>query len=272
MIDRTTNTIHAIGKISTDWDDLTNVPDFDGMFGDVNDAIQAETDRAKTEESKLSARITDHVDVVRAELDLKADKKDMYTKDQVDEKVASVYKVKGSSAFEDLPTKGNIVGDVYNITNNFILNDIEYPFGTNLVWTENGWDTLSGVFDTTELEGFIDDVDNKVDEEIVRAKTAELNIQTQLDAEITRSTEADTTITQSISNAISTIKTYTDTKVSAETTRATNAEEALSTSLLTEISNREASDATLQSNIDIVDGKLVNYLPLSGGTVDDFVL
>lgn len=190
-IDEETDTISAAGDLSIMWDNLLGKPDFDQLFTDVYTTIDEEEDRAKAEEERLGQRITDHVDVVRAELNLKADKKDMYTKDQVDQKVSSVYRVIGSSTFEELPTEGNTIGDVYNITNDFTLNGIEYPFGTNLVWTADGWDTLSGVFDTTELEGMVEAVDTKVDEEILRAKAAELNIQTQLDAEIKRATEVE---------------------------------------------------------------------------------
>lgn len=226
-IDEETDTISTAGDLSVMWDNLLGKPDFDQLFTDVYTTIDEEEDRAKAEEERLGQRITDHVDVVKAELNLKADKKDMYTKDQVDQKVASVYRVIGSSTFEELPTEGNTIGDVYNITNDFTLNGVEYPFGTNLVWTADGWDTLSGVFDTTELEGMVEAVDTKVDEEILRAKAAELNIQTQLDAEIKRAKES---------------------------------EESIETAYKT-------ADTTLQNNIDTVDGKLVNYLPLNDNAV-----
>jgi hypothetical protein len=65
-----------------------------------------------------------------------------------------VYKIKGSCTFENLP-KTNKVGDVYNITNSFTLDGEEYTAGTNIVYTENGWDTLAGIFDTSELESEI---------------------------------------------------------------------------------------------------------------------
>lgn len=62
-----------------------------------------------------------------------------YNKSQVDSKFTSVYIFKGSvDTIEDLPTEGNIVGDVWNVRKN----DINYA------WTSEGWDTLGG---TTEL-------------------------------------------------------------------------------------------------------------------------
>lgn len=62
-----------------------------------------------------------------------------YNKSQVDSKFTSVYIFKGSvDTIEDLPTEGNVIGDVWNVRKN----DINYA------WTSEGWDTLGG---TTEL-------------------------------------------------------------------------------------------------------------------------
>lgn len=79
-------------------------------------------------------------------LALKADKADTYTKAEVDAKVSSVYKFKGSVAtVEDLPTEGNVEGDVYNVQ----------ATGENYAWvaatdTEEGhWDDLGGDIDLT---------------------------------------------------------------------------------------------------------------------------
>lgn len=58
-----------------------------------------------------------------------------YNKSQVDSKFTSVYIFKGSvDTIEDLPTEGNIVGDVWNVRKN----DINYA------WTSEGWDALGG--------------------------------------------------------------------------------------------------------------------------------
>lgn len=62
-----------------------------------------------------------------------------YNKSQVDSKFTSVYIFKGSvDTIEDLPTEGNVIGDVWNVRKN----DVNYA------WTSEGWDTLGG---TTEL-------------------------------------------------------------------------------------------------------------------------
>ena len=87
-----------------------------------------------------------------------ANKPDIYDKSQVDTMMSGVYKIKGSRRFEAIPLYGNTVGDTYNITNDFSLHGEDYPLGTNVVWTENGWDALAGIFDTSELEGDIQEV------------------------------------------------------------------------------------------------------------------
>lgn len=65
-----------------------------------------------------------------------------YNKSQVDSKFTSVYIFKGSvDTIEDLPTEGNIIGDVWNVRKN----DINYA------WTSEGWDTLGGTAELASL-------------------------------------------------------------------------------------------------------------------------
>lgn len=65
---------------------------------------------------------------------------DAYTKTEVDAKVSSVYKYKGSVANEAaLPIEGQVVGDVYNLEDT----------GMNVAWTGEGWDNLGSVIDLT---------------------------------------------------------------------------------------------------------------------------
>ena len=65
---------------------------------------------------------------------------DAYTKSEIDSKISSVYKFKGSvEDVEDLPADGNTVGDVYNVI----------VTGDNYAWTEEGWDKLAGDVDLT---------------------------------------------------------------------------------------------------------------------------
>ena len=65
-----------------------------------------------------------------------------YNKSQVDSKFTSVYIFKGSvDTIEDLPTEGNIVGDVWNVRKN----------DTNYAWTSEGWDALGGTAELASL-------------------------------------------------------------------------------------------------------------------------
>lgn len=155
---------------------------------DRNAAILVETNRAKAKEEELDNKITDHTAATNAALALKADKSDTYTKAQVDAKLSGAYKVKGSSTFEALPKDNNVVGDVYNITNAFNLGGKHYDAGTNVVWTEEGWDALSGSFDTTAIEGSIQEVADNLAQEILDR------------------TQADTTINNNVSSLTNRVK------------------------------------------------------------------
>ncbi len=143
---------------------------------DRNAAILVETNRAKAKEEELDNKITNHTAATNAALALKADKSDTYTKAQVDAKLSGAYKVKGSSTFETLPKDNNVVGDVYNITNAFNLGGKHYDAGTNVVWTEDGWDALSGSFDTTAIEDSIQEVADDLAQEILDRTQADTTI------------------------------------------------------------------------------------------------
>lgn len=206
------NNIISADIESIDYNKINNVPNFA-----LQSDLQKEINRATTEEAALGTRITSHVTTVETELDLKADKSNTYTKSQIDAKLSGIYRVKGSCTFESLPTNPT-VGDAWNITNDFTLNGESYPFGTNVVYTENGWDALAGIFDSSELEESINTVDQSL---------------------------------------------------SQETIRAVKAEQANADNINTEYNRAIAAEEQLQTNINIVDGKLVNYLPLTGGTLSN---
>lgn len=165
---------------------------------DRNAAILVETNRAKAKEEELDNKITNHTAATNAALALKADKSDTYTKAQVDAKLSGAYKVKGSSTFETLPKDNNVVGDVYNITNAFNLGGKHYDAGTNVVWTEEGWDALSGSFDTTAIEGSIQEVADDLASEVTRAKGAESANATTIANEVERATGVEETLNSNI--------------------------------------------------------------------------
>lgn len=227
---------------------------------DRNAAILVETNRAKAKEEELDNKITDHTTATNAALALKADKSDTYTKAQVDAKLSGAYKVKGSSTFEALPKDNNVVGDVYNITNAFNLGGKHYDAGTNVVWTEEGWDALSGSFDTTAIEGSIQEVADNLAQEILDRTQADTTINNNVSSLTNRVkvNEDKLTIingneatTGSIANAIKQAKSYTDTTVTAEQTRAENAEQKLTSDLASEVTRAkgaESANATAIAN------------------------
>ena len=101
-------------------------------------------------EDELEAKgyLTEHQDIsgkadtsyVNEQLNTKADKATTYTKEEVDAKVSSVYRYKGSVAsFSKLPTTNLVIGDVYNITDT----------GANYAYTGSDWDKLSETIDLT---------------------------------------------------------------------------------------------------------------------------
>ena len=227
---------------------------------DRNAAILVETNRAKAKEEELDNKITDHTAATNAALALKADKSDTYTKAQVDAKLSGAYKVKGSSTFEALPKDNNVVGDVYNITNAFNLGGKHYDAGTNVVWTEDGWDALSGSFDTTAIESSIQEVADDLAQEILDRTQADTTINNNVSSLSNRVkvNEDKLTIingnestTGSIANAIKQAKSYTDTTVTAEQTRAEAAEQKLTSDLASEVTRAkgaESANATAIAN------------------------
>lgn len=77
----------------------------------------------------------------------------------VGQAVTGVYKVKGSVAFANLPADGVSEGYVYNVTDAFTAGSTfvesergrKYPAGTNVVYTESGWDAMAGVYDFSDF-------------------------------------------------------------------------------------------------------------------------
>lgn len=68
-------------------------------------------------------------------------KSETYNKTEVDNKISSVYKYKGSVAtYGDLPSSGQVVGDVYNVESD----------GSNYAWNGTTWDKLGGEIDLTD--------------------------------------------------------------------------------------------------------------------------
>lgn len=85
----------------------------------------------------------------------------IYTKAEVDAKVSSVMRYKGSKdTYEELPSEGNEVGDVWNIVGADAANGVRA--GDNFAWNGTGWDNLGGA---VVLDGYAtkEDLNGKVD-------------------------------------------------------------------------------------------------------------
>lgn len=71
-----------------------------------------------------------------------------FVKTAVDNAVSGLYKYKGSVATaSDLPTTGNVTGDVWDIQQTSTYG----PPGTNVVWNGTAWDALGGLFEITTI-------------------------------------------------------------------------------------------------------------------------
>ena len=85
----------------------------------------------------------------------------VYTKSEVDAKVSSVMRYKGSKdTYAELPSEGNEIGDVWNVVGADAENNVRA--GDNFAWNGTGWDNLGGavVLDGYATKG---DLDGKVD-------------------------------------------------------------------------------------------------------------
>lgn len=80
-----------------------------------------------------------------------------YTKSEVDGKVSSVYKYKGTVAtYSALPSTGLTIGDVYNVESD----------GSNYAWTGTTWDKLGGDIDLSNYQTKISS-SNKLSSDLV---------------------------------------------------------------------------------------------------------
>lgn len=87
-------------------------------------------------------------------------KEQVFTKEEINNKLSSVYDYKGTVAtYEDLPTANNKKGDVYNVEAAVggLGEHDSYPAGTNWVWDGSKWDALGGLVDLSGVEKKISD-------------------------------------------------------------------------------------------------------------------
>lgn len=100
------------------------------------------------------------VDTLQETVSLKANTSDVYTKTEIDSKISSVYRYKGSVAtYSELPSDAT-VGDVYNVETANSQNGVKA--GDNLAWNGTEWDNLGGNVDLSAY-ATIEALNEKVD-------------------------------------------------------------------------------------------------------------
>ena len=143
----------------------TEVSRATGREGELEGAIISETNRAISVENSIKASVESEVtratgaegelrqSITEVSTGLASHKSDVsnphsvtaaqtgaYTKAEVDAKVSSVYRYRGSvDTREQLPTSDLVVGDVYNVVDS----------GANYAWDGSAWDKLSETIDLT---------------------------------------------------------------------------------------------------------------------------
>lgn len=91
----------------------------------------------------------------------------------VEDKITSIYRVKGSKAtYDELPTEGNETGDVWNVEEA----SNGHPAGTNYVWNGMAWDALGGSIDLSNYYNK-SEVDSAILIEVNRAKDEESRLE-----------------------------------------------------------------------------------------------
>lgn len=139
-----TGSMKAIAKSYSDnaYNSAVNYTDMREEF--IMDALNTAVDTIKDEEAELAANIVaENTRATNAEESLdnnKADKSNVYTKAEIDAKLTSAMRFKGTKpTYNDLPKSNNEVGDMWNI-----LDD-----DTNYAWDGENWDKLSETIDLT---------------------------------------------------------------------------------------------------------------------------
>ena len=84
---------------------------------------------------------------------------DAYTKTEIDGKISSSFHYKGSvNTYDQLPTSGNVTGDVWNVATADTTHGIKA--GDNVCWDGTGWDILAGVTDLSVYDNHIANTSN----------------------------------------------------------------------------------------------------------------
>ena len=152
--DSSTDTFTPTAKINASNVDVTldgsKTMVLDDTFGYAGHTLKNLAQKIKANEDDIDSLEND-IDSLETNLS-----DNYYTKTQVDNKVSTVYKYKGSvSNYSDLPSSGQQVGDTYNIANADSTHGIKA--GDNVAWNGTAWDPLAG---TVDLSGYQTKIDS----------------------------------------------------------------------------------------------------------------
>ena len=199
---------------------------------------------------------------------------DNQIEDKISQAIVTVYKPAGSMLFENLPEpSSSLVGNVYDITNDFIANDNfvptevgqSYSSGTNVVCIEYEsdnykYDTLSTSLNLSEYST-TEEVQNMI--QISQEQASE-----QLKEELIGTGDATST---TIKGAVLESKNYTDEKIQSFTPNLTSNNQSIS--ITKEQSNVDLSVNCDNSTIGMVNGKLSSLVSIpKGGTSGQVLL
>ena len=175
----------AVAKVKTDVTEAFGAAD-QALETKVTQGYTAAVEGEKAAREAAVALLATKVELEGVNATLTGKFGDYYTKGEVDGKLASIYRFKGSVAAEDqLPKQDQVIGDVYNVEDT----------GMNVAWDGKKWDKLGSVINlapyaTTEaVEAKITETKQAASEDLNQhAQSAETTYAKK--AEVTKQIEA----------------------------------------------------------------------------------
>lgn len=232
--------------------------------GSIGARLKAVEDKATANASNISKNAGNITALEGTDADTSASKSIVGAKKYADEKIAkavsSVYKVKGTCTYAELPESGNANGDVWNVTDA----QGNVPAGTNYVWlaSEDGgsWDALAG---TVDLSPYFKTVDfNKT----LTADTSFTSVKNTAEAAATKNELADVKKTADAAAVKTDVDTALESKV-AKTDLGTYATKKGIQDAL-DLKANQSDLETLESKVDGITGTTLSGYVKVGNTTD----
>lgn len=232
--------------------------------GSIGARLKAVEDKATANASNISKNAEKITALEGTDADTSASKSIAGAKKYADEKIAkavsSVYKVKGTCTYAELPESGNANGDVWNVTDA----QGNVPAGTNYVWlaSEDGgsWDALAG---TVDLSPYFKTVDfNKT----LTADTSFTSVKNTAEAAATKTELAAVKKTADAAAVKTDVDTALESKV-AKTDLGTYATKKGIQDAL-DLKSNQSDLETLESKVDEITGTTLSGYVKVGNTTD----